>query len=231
MHVLLVEDEARVAGFIRRGLREERFVVDVAVDGEQALLAIQTGSFDLIILDLLLPKKNGMEVLRTLRARKIDVPVLILTAKDNPQDKVAGLNAGADDYLTKPFGFEELLARVRALLRRRGSGGLSSEILRAGDLEMDTHRHRVVRAGSELILTNREYVLLEYFLRNPDRVVTRAMLSENVWEQSFDTFSNVIDVHIARLRRKIDEDFSAKLLHTVRGSGYVLKIPQVSKAR
>ena len=226
MHVLLVEDEARVASFIRRGLREERFVVDVAVDGEQALFAAKTGAFDLIILDLLLPKKNGMEVLRTLRARRITVPILILTAKDNPQDKVAGLNAGADDYLTKPFGFEELLARVRALLRRRGSGALAPEILRAGDLEMDTHRHRVVRAGRELILTNREYVLLEYFLRNPDRVVTRALLSENVWEQNFDSFSNVIDVHIARLRRKIDEDFSPKLLHTVRGSGYMLQVSQ-----
>ena len=226
MHILLVEDDSRVASFIRRGLREERFTVDLASDGDQALLLARNGKYDLVILDLLLPKRNGLDVLRILRERRITVPVLILTAKDNPQDKVTGLNAGADDYLTKPFGFEELLARVRALLRRRGD--MTPTVLSLGDLQLDTLRHRVMRAGRQLILTNKEYCLLEFLLRNRDRVVTRTMLSESVWEHDFDTMTNVIDVHVARLRRKIDDDFSTKLLHTVRGSGYVLKMPQQS---
>jgi len=223
MHILLVEDEVRVANFIRRGLREERFIVDVAPDGDQALEMVQTGQYDLVILDLLLPKRSGLDVLRTIRAGKIAVPVLILTAKDSAQDKVTGLNAGADDYLTKPFGFEELLARVRALLRRRGD--MIPTVLSVGDLSMDTLRHRVTRGAAELTLTNKEYALLEYLMRNPGRVVTRAMLSERIWEHDFDTFSNVIDVHIARLRRKIDDGFKTKLLQTIRGSGYILQTP------
>lgn len=223
MRILLVEDDARVASFIRRGLREERYTVDVAKDGEQALFLAQTGEYDLIILDLLLPKRDGLDVLRRLRAERVDVPVLILTAKDEPQDKVTGLNAGADDYLTKPFGFDELLARIRALLRRRGD--LVPTVLRVADLEMDVLRHRVLRSGRAVILTNREFGLLEFLLRNPNKLVTRTMLAEHVWEHDFDPLSNVIDVHIARLRRKIDEDFSPKLLETVRGSGYVLKDP------
>lgn len=227
MRILLVEDDARVASFIRRGLREEQYTVDTAKDGEEALFLAQTGEYDLIILDLMLPKKSGLEVLRTLRAERAVVPVLILTAKDELDDKVKGLDAGADDYLAKPFGFEELLARVRALLRRRGD--LVATALRAGGLELDALRHSVVRGGRKLDLTSREYALLEFFLRHPNEVVTRTMLAEHVWEHDFDPLSNVIDVHIARLRRKIDDGFSPKLLHTVRGSGYVLKAPGASK--
>ncbi len=226
MRILLVEDDARVASFIRRGLREENYTVDLAVDGEQGLFLAQTGEYDLVILDLLLPKRSGLDVLRTLRAERITIPILILTAKDKLEDKIAGLDAGADDYLTKPFGFDELLARVRALMRRRGD--MVPTLLRAGDLEMDTMRRHVTRDGKELILTNREYALLEFFLRHPNQVVTRSMLSEHVWEHDFDTFSNVIDVHVARLRRKVDDGFETKLLQTVRGSGYTLQVP-VSK--
>ena len=221
MRILLVEDDPRVASFIRRGLREERYTVDVAKDGEQALFLAQTGEYDLIVLDVMLPKRDGLDVLRRLRSDRVTVPVLILTAKDELQDKVAGLNAGADDYLTKPFGFDELLARIRALLRRRGD--LMPTVLRAADLELDVVRHRAVRAGKPLILTNREFSLLEFLLRHPNQIVTRTMLAEHVWEHDFDPLSNVIDVHIARLRRKIDESFALKLLETIRGSGYILK--------
>jgi DNA-binding response OmpR family regulator len=225
MRILLAEDDSRVASFVRRGLREEQYAVDVATDGEKAFLMAQTGEYSLIILDLMLPKKDGMEVLRTLRASKCGTPVLILTAKDKPKDKVEGLNAGADDYLTKPFGFEELLARVRALLRR--GGNMAPTVLAAGDLQMDTLKHKVRRGGKEIDLTNREYALMEFFLRHPNEVVTRTTLSEQVWEADFDTFSNVIDVHIARLRQKINDGFSSKLLQTVRGRGYILQISEI----
>jgi DNA-binding response OmpR family regulator len=225
MRILLVEDDSRVASFVRRGLREEQYAVDMATDGEKALFMTQTAEYDLIILDLMLPKKDGMEVLRTLRGSKCGTPVLILTAKDKPKDKVEGLNAGADDYLTKPFGFEELLARVRALLRRRGD--MIPTVLTAGDLQMDTMKHKVRRGGKEIDLTNREYALMEFFLRHPNEVVTRTTLSEQVWEADFDTFSNVIDVHIARLRQKINDGFSSKFLETVRGRGYILQISEI----
>ncbi len=225
MRILLAEDDSRVASFVRRGLREEQYAVDRAEDGEKALFMAQTGAYDLIILDLMLPKKDGLEVLRTLREAKCGTPVLILTAKDKPKDKVEGLNAGADDYLTKPFGFEELLARVRALFRRRGD--MVPTVLTAADLEMDTLKQRVCRGKRDLDLTNREYALLEFFLRHLNEVVTRTQLSEHVWEADFDTFSNVIDVHIARLRQKINDGFSLKLLDTVRGKGYILQIPEI----
>lgn len=226
MRILLVEDDARVASFIRRGLREEHYAVDVAGDGEQALFMAQSADYDLIILDLLLPKRSGLDVLRALRADRVTLPILILTAKDEVGDKVAGLDAGADDYLTKPFKFDELLARIRALLRRRGD--LIPTVLEAGNLEMDTLRRRVARGGKEIVLTSREFSLLEFLLRHLNQVVTRTMLAENVWEHDFDPLSNVIDVHIARLRRKIDEGFSPKLLKTVRGTGYVLGLPEES---
>ncbi len=226
MRILLVEDDARVAGFIRRGLREEQYTVDVAGDGEQALFLAQTGAYDLVILDWLLPKRNGLEVLRTLRAERIAVPVLILTAKDELQDKVTGLDAGADDYLTKPFKFDELLARVRALLRRRG--GVVPTVLRVADLELDVLRHRVTRGDRALELTSREYAILEFLLRHQGQVVSRTMLAEHVWQHDFDTLSNVIDVHVARLRRKIDGGSSSKLLQTVRGSGYCLRDTRAS---
>jgi DNA-binding response OmpR family regulator len=221
--ILLVEDDKRVASFISRSLREERFVMDEAADGERALFMAQTGEYDLIILDLMLPKRSGMEVLRTLRDDGAITPILILTAKDEVESKVKGLEAGADDYLTKPFRFEELLARIRVLMRRRGD--MAPAVLRLADLEMDTLRHRVTRGGEGILLTAREYALLEYLLRHANQVVTRALLAENVWEHDFDTFSNVIEVLIGRLRKKIDEPFFPKLLHTVRGSGYILNIP------
>ena len=226
MRILLVEDDARVASFIRRGLREEQYTVDLAKDGEGALFLAQTGDYDLVILDLLIPKRGGLDVLRTLRAERNSVPILILTAKDELQDKVKGLDAGADDYLTKPFGFEELLARVRTLLRRRGD--LIPTALRVADLELDVLRHRVTRGDRPLALTSREYALLEFLLRHANQLVTRTMLAEHVWEHDFDPLSNVIDVHIARLRRKIDDGFSPKLLQTVRGRGYVLGTPDTT---
>ncbi|HEX9780431.1 MAG TPA: response regulator transcription factor [bacterium] len=224
MRILLVEDDARVSSFIRRGLREEHYTVDTAADGEEALFLAETNDYDLIVLDILLPKRNGLEVLRTLRGNRVAIPVLLLTAKDELADKVAGLDAGADDYLTKPFKFEELLARVRALLRRRGD--VMPSALRAGDLELDSLRHRASRSGQELALTSREYALLELFLRHRNEVVTRTMLAEHVWEHDFDPMSNVIDVHIARLRKKIDDPFAVKLLQTVRGRGYMLAAPE-----
>lgn len=207
-------------------MKEENYTVDVAHDGEQGLFLAQTGEHDLIVLDLLLPKKLGLDVLKELRTDHVTTPVLILTAKDEPKDKVMGLDGGADDYLTKPFEFEEFLARVRALMRRRGD--LIPTLLKVANLEMDTLRHRVTRSGKEIILTQREYALLEFFLRHADQVVTRTQLSEHIWEQDFDSLTNVIDVHIARLRRKIDDDFSPKLLKTIRGSGYSLQGPQKS---
>ncbi|MBI4227558.1 MAG: response regulator transcription factor [Candidatus Omnitrophica bacterium] len=221
MRILLAEDDPAVASFVRRGLREEQYAVDVARDGEQALIRAQTDPYDLMLLDLVLPKRTGLEVLRTLRANRISTPVLVLTAKGQPEDRVTGLNLGADDYLPKPFRFEELLARIRALLRRRG--GLTSTVLRAADLEVDLLRRRVLRGGRELWLTGREFAVLEYLLRHPNQVVTRTMLAEHVWEHDFDTFSNVINVHIARLRRKIDDGFPRKLLQTVRGTGYTIQ--------
>jgi DNA-binding response OmpR family regulator len=224
MRILLVEDDTRVASFIRRGLREENYTVDVAPNGEDALFLAQTGEYDLLILDLMLPKRNGLDVLRTLRSEGSTVAVLILTAKDELQDKVTGLDAGADDYLTKPFGFDELLARVRTLLRRRGS--LTPTVLKAADLELDVMRHRATRSGKALSLTGREFALLEFFLRHANQVVTRTMLAEHVWEHDFDPLSNVIDVHIARLRRKIDGGFKPKLLQTIRGRGYMIQAPQ-----
>jgi len=228
MRILVVEDDARVASFIRRGLREEHYTVDVAGDGEQGFFLAQTNEYDLIILDQMLPKRSGLEVLRSLRAEHSSTPVLILTAKGRPEDRVTGLNAGADDYLPKPFDFDELLARIRALLRRRGD--LLPTVLRAGDLEQDTLRRRVTRKGREIILTNREYAVLEFLLRHQNQIVTRTMLAEHVWEHDFDPFSNVINVCIARLREKIDEGFAPKLLHTLRGEGYLLKVPKSSHA-
>ncbi len=224
MQILLAEDDVSVASFIRRGLREAHYTVQVALDGDEALFHAQTGHFDLIILGLMLPKRSGLEVLRALRIEKVSTPVLILTAKDRVGDKVIGLDHGADDYLSKPFRFNELLARIRALLRRQGD--LTPTVLRIADVELDLMRHRASRAGRALALTSREFAILEYLMRHPNQVVTRTMLSEQVWEHDFDPFSNVINVHIARVRRKVDDGFRPKLLHTVRGVGYMLKDPK-----
>lgn len=220
MKILLIEDEKKVASFIKRGLEEEFFTVDVAYDGEKGEFMALTSEYDLIILDILLPKKNGLDVLKSLRANKIDTPILILTAKGSIEDKVEGLNLGADDYLTKPFAFAELLARVRTLLRRSSSE--KSNIIKVADLELDIVKHTVKRGDKIIDLTAREFALLEYMIRNKGRVLTRTMIAEHIWDYHFDTGSNIIDVYIRRLRKKIDEGFPKKLIHTIRGVGYTI---------
>jgi heavy metal response regulator len=221
MRVLVVEDEAKVASFIKRGLEEESYAVDVAVDGEEAVSMVDAYDYDMILLDIMLPKLDGLAVLAHVRKTRKSVPVILLTAKDMVDDKVKGLDMGADDYVTKPFSFDELLARIRALLRR----GKSDESLKlvVDDLELDPVTHKVTRQGKDISLTTKEYSLLEYFMRNPGRILTRTMISEHVWSIKFDTFTNVIDVYINYLRNKIDKDYPKKLLHTVRGVGYMLK--------
>ena len=221
MRILVVEDERKVAAFIRQGLVEEGHVVEVAADGEAALDAVAGGPpYDLVVLDVMLPKRDGLSVLKTLRARRVQAPVLLLTARDGVADKVAGLDAGADDYLAKPFAFEELLARVRALLRR--GRGAAEPVLRLEDLSLDPATRLVVRGGRRISLTAREYALLEYFLRNTGRVLTRPMITQHVWGMDFDPESNIVDVYVGYLRRKIDADGEPRLLQTVRGAGYSL---------
>ena len=221
MRILVVEDERKVAAFVRQGLVEEGHVVEVAADGEAALDAVAGGPpYDLVVLDVMLPKRDGLSVLKTLRARRVQAPVLLLTARDGVADKVAGLDAGADDYLAKPFAFEELLARVRALLRR--GRGAAEPVLRLEDLSLDPATRLVVRGGRRISLTAREYALLEYFLRNTGRVLTRPMITQHVWGMDFDPESNIVDVYVGYLRRKIDTDGEPRLLQTVRGAGYSL---------
>ena len=221
MKILLIEDEKRVANFVERGLKEERYVVDVASNGEQGLFLAETNTYDLIILDIMLPDKDGITVCRELRDKKIDVPLLMLTARDAVKDKVLGLDAGADDYLTKPFSFEEFLARVRALLRKKRIDKTTR--LRVADLELDQLTHKVRRAGKEIQLANKEYALLEYFMLNVNQVVTRTMIAEHVWNEDFDSLTNVFDVYVHRLRNKIDKDFKPALIHSLRGVGYIMK--------
>jgi two-component system, OmpR family, copper resistance phosphate regulon response regulator CusR len=221
MRILVVEDERKVAAFVRQGLVEEGHVVEVAADGEAALDAVAGGPpYDLVVLDVMLPKREGLSVLKTLRARRMQTPVLLLTARDGVADKVAGLDAGADDYLAKPFAFEELLARVRALLRR-GRGG-AEPVLRLADLSLDPATRVVTRGRRRIVLTAREYALLEYFLRNTGRVLTRPMITQHVWGMDFDPESNIVDVYVGYLRRKIDAEGEPRLLQTVRGAGYTL---------
>ena len=221
MRILVVEDERKVAAFVRQGLVEEGHVVEVAADGEAALDAVAGGPpYDLVVLDVMLPKRDGLSVLKTLRARRVQAPVLLLTARDGVADKVAGLDAGADDYLAKPFAFEELLARVRALLRR--GRGATEPVLHLEDLSLDPATRLVVRGGRRISLTAREYALLEYFLRNTGRVLTRPMITQHVWGMDFDPESNIVDVYVGYLRRKIDADGEPRLLQTVRGAGYSL---------
>lgn len=221
MRVLVVEDEKKVASFIKRGLEEENFSVDVAYDGEEGLDMAANNPYDVILMDLMLPKKDGLSVIRELRDRDIATPVLCLTAKDAVEDIVEGLETGSDDYLTKPFAFGELLARVKALLRRT-SKDRGAEIFFA-DLRLDPVSHKVWRSDKEIDLTAKEYGLLEYFMRNPNEVLTRAMIAEHVWDYTFDSFTNIIDVYVNYLRKKVDRDYDTKLIHTVRGVGYVLK--------
>ncbi|MEK7850958.1 MAG: response regulator transcription factor [Deltaproteobacteria bacterium] len=220
MRILVVEDEKKVASFIKKGLEEESFAVDISYDGEEGSFLAETNPYDLIILDIMLPQKSGLAILRELRDKGINTPILLLTARGTVEDKVTGLNAGADDYLAKPFVFSELLARVRSLLRR---GIDKSPILKFADLSMDPVARKVTRSGVDIELTSKEYALLDYFLRRPNQVLTRTMISEHVWESDFDTFTNVIDVYVNYLRNKVDKEFEKKLIHTIRGVGYILK--------
>jgi len=224
MHVLIVEDEEKVASFLQRGLEAEGYAVVVARDGETALQRAIEDEYDAMILDVMLPKRDGFSVLRELRQRGAQVPVLLLTARSAVADKVAALDTGADDYLTKPFDFAELLARLRALLRR--GRGTAPTVLQLADLSLDPATRTVTRGSRRIDLTAREYALLELFLRNPGRVLSRALIAQKVWGVSFDTFTNVIDVYVNYLRRKIDTASEVKLLHTVRGAGYVMKEPE-----
>jgi len=221
MKILLVEDEQRIADFIKRGLREERYVVDIAATGAQGLFSASVNTYDLIILDIMLPDKDGIDLCRDLRQKKIITPILMLTAKCDINDKISGLDAGADDYLTKPFAFDEFLARIRALLRRVVD--VKTTVLKIADLELDQVSRKIMRAGKPIVLTGKEYALLEYFMIHANQVITRTMISEHVWEEDFDRFSNVIDVYVNYLRNKIDKGFSKKLIHSIRGAGYVLK--------
>jgi DNA-binding response OmpR family regulator len=221
MRILVVEDEAKVASFIRRALEEESYAVDVCAEGTRGLDLARQGSYDLVILDLMLPEMSGFEVLKALRKDRLAVPVLILTARSQVDEKVKGLDAGADDYLTKPFAIEELLARVRVLLRR--GVGEATGLLQVDDLVLNPATREVTRGGKRIELTAKEYALLEYMMRNAGRVLTRPMIAEHVWNLDFDTFTNVIDVYVNYLRNKIDRGWDRKLIQTVRGSGYVLK--------
>ena len=219
MRILIIEDEQKVAAFIQKGLQQEGYAVDVAYDGEEAAYQAENFDYDAIILDLMLPKVPGLEVLKRIRARNLGLPVLILTAKGAVEDKVTGLDSGASDYLVKPFAFAELSARIRALLRR---GAQESTTLRLADLELNTASRTVTRAGRKIDLKLKEFSLLEFLLRNARRTVTRTMIIEHVWDIHFDSVSNVVDVHINSLRNKIDRDFSPPLIHTIRGVGYML---------
>ena len=218
MRVLLVEDEGRIADFIRKGLSEYGYAVDVAHDGEEALDWVDVAQFDIVVLDVMLPVRDGIEVCRELRGRGVQTPVLMLTARDALEDRVRGLDSGADDYLVKPFAFAELLARLRALARRERS--VSGARLQVGELVLDTTTREVFRQGRVIGLTSKEYALLEYLMRHPNQVLTRTMIAEHVWNYDFDNATNVIDVHVRNLRRKMDDRFADKLIHTVRGAGY-----------
>lgn len=223
MKVLVVEDDRKVAGFIELGLREEGYAVDVTHDGEDAAVLAHVNSYDAILLDLMLPKKNGIQVATEMRREGRNTPILMLTARDATEDVVRGLNAGADDYLTKPFRFDELLARLRALLRRGGAARLDR--LSYGPLQLDRLRHQVHANGSPLDLTPREFSLLEHFLLHPEEVIRRTELLEKVWDMHFDPGSNVVDVHVGNLRRKLRDAGYDGYLQTVRGVGFCLKRP------
>ncbi len=228
MKMLIVEDDRKVAGFIEMGLREEGYAVDVAKDGDEATMLAHVNDYDAILLDLMLPGKNGIQVTTELRREGQNTPILMLTARDATEDVVRGLNAGADDYLTKPFKFDELLARVRALVRRGGAARL--ERLAYGPLEMDRLKHQVYANGASLDLTARELKLLEHFLLHPEDVIRRTELLEKVWDMHFDPESNVVDVHIGNLRSKLRDAGCEDLIQTVRGVGFCLKQPQAVPA-
>ena len=223
MRILVVEDEKRLAEVIKKGLVEEGYSVDVAYDGAEGQYMAESASYDLVILDIMLPKKDGVTICQELRIRGINTPILMLTAKDSVEDRVKGLDSGADDYLVKPFAFSELVARVRALLRREALSKASK--LQVGNLVMDTLTREVWRGDKKIELTAKEYAILEYFMRHPNMVVTRTMLMEKVWDYDFEGISNVIDVYIRRLRLKLDEEGAESIIETVRGAGYSLREP------
>jgi DNA-binding response OmpR family regulator len=222
---LLVEDEPRVAGFLAKGLREQAYAVDIARDGREALYYAGENDYDLVILDVMLPVKDGYAVCREIRGSGVRTPILMLTARDAVDDRVAGLDSGADDYLTKPFDFKELLARLRALSRR--SAEIRPERIRIADLTLNTANHTAARAGKPISLTAKEYALLEFLILNQDHIVNREQIAQHVWDESFDPFSNIIDVYIRRLRTKIDAGFERPLIHTRRGAGYILTVQPV----
>ncbi len=221
MRILLAEDDRRISNFVIKGLRENAYAVDAAADGEDALYQAAVNLYDVIILDVMMPNKDGFEVCRTLRKSGNNTPILMLTARDSVEDRISGLDFGADDYLTKPFEFGELLARLRALLRR--SKEIRPPKIVVKDLEIDTTAQTVRRGGREISLTTKEFSLLEYLAREKGKVVGRAEIAEHVWDGNFDVFSNLIEVYVNRLRTKMDEGFDAQLIHTKRGAGYILK--------
>jgi len=222
MRILVVDDDRRLCSVIKRGLLEETYAVDVAYDGEEGEYMGEVNPYDLIILDIMMPKKDGIEMCKELRSKRINTPILMLTAKDAVEDRVRGLDAGADDYMVKPFSFNELLARVRALLRREAV--TKSPEIKLGDLVLNTLTREVRRGDRTIELTTKEYVILEYFMRHHNVVVTRTMLEEHAWDYDFDSLSNLIDVYIRRLRRKLDDNENESVLQTVRGAGYRLKV-------
>ncbi len=224
MRILVVEDERELADVLKRGLEEHGYAVDLAFDGDDGLALAEMEPYDLVVLDVMLPGRDGFDVCRRLRAQGRNMPVLMLTARDAVDDRVTGLDSGADDYLTKPFAFQQLLARVRALLRRQSVS--RDPLLRAGDLEINTVTHEVHRGGRPIELTSKEYAILEYFARSPNRVLTRNQIAEHVWDFDFVAMSNVVDVYVRYLRRKLDDDHEPRLLHTIRGTGYQLRVPR-----
>jgi two-component system, OmpR family, copper resistance phosphate regulon response regulator CusR len=226
VRVLLVEDEPRIAGFIAKGLRERAYAVDVARDGEEALYYAGVNEYDLVILDVMLPIKDGYGVCRELRGSGFRSPILMLTARDAVDDRVAGLDSGADDYLTKPFDFKELLARLRALSRR--STEIRREVIQVADLTLNPESHAISRAGRRISVTAKEYALLEFLMLNQNRVVNREQIAQHVWDENFDPFSNIIDVYVRRLRTKVDAGFAQPLIHTRRGEGYILTAERTS---
>ncbi len=226
MRLLIVEDDRKLAEFVARGLRAERFAVDLAADGIEGLRCLETYEYDLLVLDLMLPRLSGSELLRRLRHGASGLPVLVLTARDATEDKVSHFEAGADDYLTKPFDFAELLVRIKALLRRTPAS--RTDGLRIADLEVNRLTQQVRRAGQRIELTSKEYGVLEYLLSSPGRVFSRTMILEHVWDQSFEGVTNIVDVYVRYLRRKLDDPFPLKLIHTVRGVGYCIREPEPS---
>lgn len=221
MHVLVVEDQKKIASFIKKGLEEEGMVVDLCLDGDEGYALATTEPYDAIVLDIMLPGRDGLSILKNLRKQNNAVPVVLLTARSELDEKLEGLNLGADDYLTKPFYIEELVARLRTVMRR--SAGDSTHILKTGDLKIDLVKHEVTRQGDDIDLSRREFSLLEFLMRSPGRVLTRTQITEHVWQYGFDPETNLVDVYIKRLRKKIDKDYDDKLIETVRGVGYRMK--------